>query len=78
MQDPDNVQRKVQPDWAGGPPMSNKSMPKMLGVGILFAAIMGGVVFYNATSDHPATATNVTAAQHTGSPPNAAPTGSPQ
>lgn len=73
MQTSNDVPRTVQPDRADGPPMSNAGMPYMLGFGILFAAVVAAAVFYNATSDHPATATNAAATQHAGAPPSAAP-----
>ena len=54
--------------------MPGSGMQHMLGIGIVLAAVVVGLVFYNATSDHPATATNATANQHAGAPPSAAPT----
>ncbi len=70
---PDNVERKNPPDWTKGDPMPGSGMQYMLGIGFVVVALVGGLVFYNATSDHPATATSATATQHAGPPPGAAP-----
>jgi hypothetical protein len=49
-------------------------MPQMLGIGLVFAVIVAGLVFYNATSDHGApSASTAPAPQHANAPPGAAP-----
>jgi hypothetical protein len=78
MSNPDNLERKERPNWAAGDPMPGSGMQYMLGIGLVFFVVVASLVFYNATSDHPATATNVTATQHAGSPRSAAPAPQPQ
>ena len=68
-----DTERRDRRAWADGDPMPDSGMQHMLGIGIALAAIVVGLVFYNATSDHPATATNATANQHAGAPPQSAP-----
>lgn len=69
-------QQRLYPD---GQSVPDSGMPQMLGIGLVFAVIVAGLVFYNATSDHGApsastpSASTAPAPQHANAPPGAAP-----
>jgi UDP-N-acetylmuramyl pentapeptide phosphotransferase/UDP-N-acetylglucosamine-1-phosphate transferase len=69
---PDDIERQQRP-YEDGQSVPDSGMPQMLGIGLVFAVIVAGLVFYNATSDHGATSANTPAPQHANAPPGAAP-----
>ena len=56
----------------------DSGMPQMLSIGLVFAVIVAGLVFYNARSDHGAPSASTPSAstpapQHADAPPSATP-----
>ena len=68
-------QQRLHPE---GQSVPDSGMPQMLSIGLVFAVIVAGLVFYNARSDHGAPSAGTPSAstpapQHADAPPSATP-----
>ena len=69
----DDIERQQRLHPAGQS-VPDSGMPQMLSIGLVFAVIVAGLVFWNARSDHGApSASTGPAPQHANAPPPAAP-----